>query len=182
VAEQESKIDGELAGMIELGYMAKRIALRPDWLDAPNVQDVYAVSACIFDSSAPIIEIAEENKVDLADTVLLYYQGHPLEFIEESNRWANYHADPAFRTEVSPPKTAAFLGYDIVTFSVGNAPECSPLSCNGIAGEVKVNQHCLIDSLGYAISQLEGGVFKNSEPGPFRIIAVNAVAWSDVGQ
>lgn len=39
----------------------------------------------------------------------------------------------------------------------------------------------LIDSLDYASDQLKNGVFNDSEPGPYRIIAVNAVRWADVG-
>ncbi len=185
--------------MIELGYMAKRILLRPDWLDVPNVHDVYAVSDCIsknfcddigswkhngfwfFDSPALIQGIAAENDIDLTDAILVYYRGHEAQFDADRNLWTDYHADADIRTAVSPPTSGNVLGYDVVTYSMQNSPECSPLSCNSVASDVRVNEHCLIDSLDDAIERLENGAFNHSEPGPFRIIAVTAVEWSDIG-
>ena len=79
--------------MIELGYMAKRIALRPEWLNVRNVRDVYAVANCVsndfcdyigywkhngfwfFDSATLIRTIATENDIELADTVLVTVHG-----------------------------------------------------------------------------------------------------------
>ena len=185
--------------MIELGYMAKRIIGSPDWLDAPHVRDVYAVANCVsndfcgyidfwkhngfwfFDSPALIRDIANENEIALTDTALVYYRGHQTQFDADLSQWTDYDADADIQTMVSPPTSERFLGYDIVTYSMQNSPECSPLSCNNLAKDVCANQHCLIDSLDYAIQQLESGVFNNSESGPYRIIAVNVVEWSDVG-
>jgi hypothetical protein len=184
--------------MIELGYMAKRVVFRPDWLDVPHVRDVYAVANCVsedfcdyinfwrhndfwfFDSPALIRSIANEHNIDLTNTMLVYYRGHDKQFDAELGEWTDYDRDPGIRTAVSPPQAETFFGYDIVTYSMQNAPECSPLSCNGLAKDVCVNEHCLIDTLNYAIDQLENGVFNNSEPGPYRIIGVSAVRWSEV--
>ncbi len=33
--------------MVPLGYMAKRIECRPNWLKAPHVQEILSVSYCI---------------------------------------------------------------------------------------------------------------------------------------
>jgi hypothetical protein len=75
------------------------------------------------------------------------------------------------------PGAKVLEGYDVVTFSAGTNPECSPLSCNGLAAEVETNQHCLLTSLEQARDLLEQGQFKDSEPGPYRIFAVYSVAW-----
>lgn len=185
--------------MIELGYMAKRVVFRPDWLDVPHVRDIYAVANCVsgdfcdymnlwrhngfwfFDSPTLIRTIASEKNFDVANTSLLYYRGHGKQFDADLGKWTDCYRDPDIWTSVSPPHGDTFLGFDIVTYSMQNAQECSPLSCNGLAKQVRVNEHCLIDTLDYAIGQLENGAFTNSEPGPYRIIGVSAVRWSDVG-
>lgn len=185
--------------MIDLGYMAKRIVERPDWLGVPNVRDIYAVANCIsddfcdyinywkhngfwfFDSVASLRAVASEPDVDLASTKLVYYRGYPRQYDAGRGEWAEYSADRDFSTNVAPPVSASILGYDVVTYSMQNAPECSPLSCNHVATEVNVNEHCLIDSLDYAIDRLQNGMFDNAEPGPCRIIAIYAVEWPKYG-
>ena len=186
--------------MIELGYMAKRVVFRPDWLNVQHVRCIFAVANCIsgdfcdyisfwrhnafwfFDSPTLIRTIASEINIDLATTTLVYYRGHDTQFDAALGNWVRYDHDLDIRTSVTPPHGATFLGYDIVSYSMQNAPECSPLSCNGLANTVRVNENCLIDSLEYAIDQLENGAFKNSEPGPYRIIEVNAVSWTDIAE
>jgi hypothetical protein len=32
--------------MIPIGYIAKHVSKKPDWLEAPNVIDLYSVSGC----------------------------------------------------------------------------------------------------------------------------------------
>ncbi len=184
--------------MIELGYMAKRI-ITSDWPGVPHARKIYAVSNCLskdfcdnyipfwkhngfwfFDSPSLIREIATENDLDLTETTLFYYRGYETQFDADWNKWTPYHAEVSFPTNVSPPLSERFLGYDIVTYLTQNAPECSPLSCNGMAEDedVFVNEYGLIDSLDYAIRSLENGDFNHSEPGPFRIIGVSEVEWN----
>ena len=180
--------------MIDLGYMAKRIVGRPDWLDVAAVREVYSVSDCVsenfcdyvgywmhngfwfFDTPAAIQAVADAEGVPLSDAELLYYRGHPRQY-EGGGVWSEYSAEDGFRTEVEPPASARLLGYDVAAYSMQNAPECSPLSCNGLAARVDVNEHCLMRTLDYAIDRLQSGAFDGSEPGPYRIIAVYAVEW-----
>ena len=68
-------------------------------------------------------------------------------------------------------------GVDVVTFSGGNAPECSPLSCNSLAKHLSTNEHCLFTTAEEAAMHFENGAFKNSEPGPYRTYAVYSVKW-----
>jgi hypothetical protein len=185
--------------MIELGYMAKRILERPDWLAVPTVKDVYAVCACMsedfcdyipywkhngfwfFDSPSVIRMVASENGIELLDTVLLYFRGYDRQFDADNGKWMDYGPEPSIRTAVAPPESSELLGYDIVTYSMQNAPEHSPLSCNHVATNLRVNEHCLISSLDYAVEQLENGAFNSAEPGQFRIIAVHALPWPKSG-
>ena len=64
-----------------------------------------------------------------------------------------------------------------MTFSAGSSPECSPLSCNGVAKELPTNAHCLFAGFEEAEAALSRGAFKDSEPGPYRIFAVYSVDW-----
>ena len=185
--------------MFELGYMANQIASRPDWLAAPNVQDIFAVSNCVsedfcdyvnfwqhngfwfFDSPDIVRKTAAENAIDLTDSTLVYYRRYEQQFDGDTKRWERFSADPDVVTNVSVPNERELIGYDVVCYSMQNSPECSPLSCNHDAERLNVNPHCLIDSLDYAIDCLQHGAFDDGEPGPFRIVAVHRVDWSDGG-
>ena len=67
------------------------------------------------------------------------------------------------------------MGYDIVTFYAGSAPECSYLSCNHMAEEIEVNKHCLLEKMDKAIDLINEKAFVDCEPGPCRIFAVYEV-------
>jgi hypothetical protein len=179
--------------VVPAGYMAKRVAERPHWLPAERVSSIYSVSGCVsenfteyitfwkhngywlFDSPEVIIEIARENRIDFAKTVLFFYEVHELQF--DSGEWMSFEPEPSVRTNVSVPEAKVFEGYDVVTFSAQTSPECSPLSCNSLASEVETNSRCLLQSFEQARNLLENGTFDDSEPGPYRIFAVYSVAW-----
>ena len=181
--------------MIPAGYMAKRIATRPDWLQADRVVDVYSVSHCVsnnfaeyinywkhngywlFDPPETMRELADEHALDLTDTKLFYYEVHEREYDEQEQSWKPFGPEPSFKTAIVPPKQRHLEGYDIVTFSAQTSPECSPLSCNLLASEVETNDHCLLSAFEEAKQLLEEGKLDNSEPGPYRIFAVYSVQW-----
>jgi hypothetical protein len=179
--------------MVPAGYMAKRVVARPAWIPADHVSSIYSVSGCVsnnftdyinfwkhngywlFDSPQTIIEIARENGIDLAETVLFFYEVHELQF--DSGEWMRFEPESSFGTNVSVPEDKVLEGYDVVTFAVQTSPECSPLSCNALAAEVETNSRCLLQSFEHARMLLEAGTFNDSEPGPYRIFAVYSVAW-----
>lgn len=179
--------------MVPAGYMAKRVVVRPDWLRADRVSKIYSVSGCVspcfadyitfwrhngywlFDSPAVILEIAREHGIDLAETVLFYYEVHEWQF--DGREWMRFEPEPSFGTNVTVPEARAFAGYDVVTFAGQTSPECSPLSCNSLASEVETNSRCLLESFEQARQLLEDGMFNDAEPGPYRIVAVYSVAW-----
>jgi hypothetical protein len=180
--------------MIPVGYMAKRICGSPDWLKALNVVDIYSVSACIteyfindyiplwkhngywlFDSPEIIRAVAQKNSIDLQGTTLFYYEAYEMEFAEAG--WRSFSPEPSFPTNIVQPSEKRLEGFDVVTFWAGNAPECSPLSCNGLAEELHTNSHCLFESFEEAETSLNSGRFEGAEPGPYRIFAVCSVDW-----
>jgi hypothetical protein len=177
--------------MRPIGYLYKRVALRPDWLKAPEVDDIYSLSGCIsqdfadyinywkhngfwlFDSPAIIRSLAVEHAISLEGSTLFYYESHEEEY--DATAWKPFEPEASFVTNVLAPREKALEGYDVTTFSVHTSPECSPLSCNNVAGTIPTNRHCLFHSFEEAKSAIEADVFKNTEPGPYRIIAVYTV-------
>jgi hypothetical protein len=178
--------------MIPAGYMAKRIAQRPDWLKAPGVRDIYSVSTCVskafmdfirfwrhngywfFDDPKAIQELARENSLDMRECTFFYYEVYEMEFDEQSKEWLSFKPSD-LSTHVIPPAKKQFRGYDIVTFNAGTSPECSPLSCNHLASEMSTNTHCLLETFEEARNSLESGEFDRTEPGPFRIFSVYTI-------
>ena len=181
--------------MIPAGYMAKVILKKPDWLKANGIEDIYSVSDCIskpftdfidywkhngfwlFDSPRIIEDLSKENSIALETTKLFYYDVYELEFYEDAPNWRRLALDRSFHRHVISPKVKLLEGFDIATFSVGAGPECSPLSCNSLATEIRTNRHCLIETLENAKQSLEVGKFQNSEPGPFRVFGVYSTEW-----
>src|SRR5262245_12164110 len=179
--------------MVPAGYMAKRVIAPPNWLPARGISTVYSVSSCVnddfadyirfwkhngywlFDTPDIIVDFARRNAIDLAETVLFFYEVYELQF--DDGEWKPFESEPSFRTAVSVPETKALEGYDVVTFNSQTSPEHSPLSCNAVAADVETNARCLLHSFEQARSLLENGGFKDSEPGPYRIFAVYSVGW-----
>jgi hypothetical protein len=179
--------------MIPVGYMAKRIAPAAADHRLGGAADICSVSGCVsknfadflpfwkhngywfFDSPAILRTLAQEQAIDLEGTSLFYYECHQKEF--DGSRWRRFAPEPAIAIQVVTPMSKKLRGFDVVTFSCGNAPECSPLSCNGLAAEIPTNEHCLLDSFEEAKRLLSAGAFENSEPGPWRIFAVYSITW-----
>jgi hypothetical protein len=179
--------------MIPVGYMFKKVVRRPDWLNVVDVDEIYSLSGCVsgnftdyinywkhngywlFDSPMVMEEVARDNNLSLTGMTLFYYEVFEQQFDESSKQWSSFEPEASFATNVAKPASARLQGYDVATFSVRTSPECSPLSCNGLAAKVAVNRHCLFDSFEQAKQSLESGQFDNSEPGPFRIFAVYTV-------
>ena len=176
--------------MIPAGYLYKFISPRPSWLEAPPVVDILSISGCIspcfadyighwrhngywlFDSPAAMEQIAQQSGIDLSQATLFYYEVHEEEFDESTGEWRVFAPESSLVTAVQEPQSKQCLGYDVATFWAGNAPECSPLSCNAVATAVPVNAHCLFASFEEAKNAIDAGAFTNTEPGPYRIFAV----------
>jgi hypothetical protein len=177
--------------MIPAGYLAKTISDLPD-LRAGGVADIYSVSGCIsrpfadvqfwkhngywfFDSPDVIELLARDNGIDLSATHLFYYEVHEKQYDEGEKAWREFAPWPSLPTNVAIPEIKQLEGFDVVSFSLQNMPECSPLSCNGLAKIIPVNRHCLLATFEEAVTALEAGLFDNSEPGPFRVFTVYSV-------
>jgi hypothetical protein len=187
--------------MIAAGYMAKHVVARTDWISAGGIKDIYSVSGCIsedfadyinfwkhngfwlFDSAEIISAVAKEAGTPLDDTRLFYYEVFENQFDQVQESWSPFEPEASFRTEVSVPSARVLEGYDVVNFFAKTSPECSPLSCNNLAGSLVVNEHCLFSNFEEAFAAVESGAFRKGEPGPLRIFAVFSVqeAWPTLG-
>lgn len=179
--------------MIPLGYLYKQVVTRPEWLKAEQVTDIYSLSGCmsefftdyirywkhngywLFNSPESIHEIAKSASISLMQQRLFYYEAYELQYDEDIQGWTAFEPEWSFDTDVVVPACKRLEGFDIASFSLGNAPECSPLSCNGMAGKLPTNEHCLLESFEAAKAALEQGKFDDCEPGPYRIVAVYSV-------
>jgi hypothetical protein len=180
--------------MIPVGYMAMTVCRRPEWLKAAHVVDIHSVSGCfggyflsdyiplwkhngwwLFDSPKIIRSMAAENAIGLQGMSLFYYEAHEMEFTGEA--WRLFSPEPSIPVNIVQPSQKRLEGFDVVSFSGGSSPECSPLSCNGLAEELPTNSHCLFNSFSEAETSLSTGKFVKCEPGPYRIFAVYSVDW-----
>ena len=55
--------------LIPAGYMAKRVATRPEWLEVPSVDDIYSVSRCVSRDFADYINYWKHNGYWLFDSI-----------------------------------------------------------------------------------------------------------------
>jgi len=179
--------------MIPVGYMYKSISEKPEWLKASQVSDIYSVSGCVsedfddwinywkhngywfFDSPKIIEDLAKENNIDLKEKKLFFYKVYELQWNDEIDQWEGFDPEDSFETNILTPQSVLLHGYDVTTFTAQNYAECSPLSCNHMAEELKVNCHCLLGSFGEAKELIESGAFNKCEPGPYRIFEVYTV-------
>jgi hypothetical protein len=180
--------------MIPAGYMAKHVSSRPNWHRAAHVGDIYSLSGCIssdfadyvrywkhngywlFNSPSDIEDVANQVSVALDRSPLFYYEVYEKEF--DGKCWVPFAPEPSLKTNVLLPNKKRLEGFDVVTFWARSVPECSPLSCNSFAENLRTNTHCLFDSFAEAEGHLNAGAFQNSDPGPYRIFAVYSVDWS----
>ena len=173
--------------MIFAGYFARRIEAKPDWLQAPGVREICSVSECMspgadnwiaawrhnalgwFNSVADALRVVPDG--DLAHYRLFAYRIHPELFRGDGGVLFTPPDD------VRPdPLPVGFhsLGFDSASRSSeqGLSFECSPLSCNGFASELSVNEHCLFPTLQAAITGSERFAVEQPEPGDYYVVEV----------
>jgi hypothetical protein len=177
-----------------IGYLPKRTARTPAWLDAPHVAEICSASWCIsrtpddcfvndclndmslFDSETAAwdtVPASDRNQFDLYAFALFQKM-----FDEAGGR-----SLPLPNLSVEPlPVGFLSLGYDAVSNSgwsgpIGRGPnsvcfECSPLSCNSMAKTMSVNQHCLLNSRQDACLAARQFARGKVEPGPYVVVEV----------
>ena len=179
--------------MIPVGYLAKRIELKPDWLKTDQVEDIYSLSNCVskdfadyiehwkhngywlFNSNDDNLSLAKDLDIDMSGTKIFYYEAYEYQCYEDEAEWEEFQPDESLETNVIIPEKKVLEGFDVVSIYNENSLGCSYLSCNHMAQELKVNKHCLFSTFEEAKTHLDNNVFNGCEPGPCRIFAVYSV-------
>lgn len=180
-----------------LGFLLKTIFI-PDqkWLPK-NINRVYSVSGCLSKRPTNMyssdkewvynnaglyndIESALERDIPPEDHnkyEIFAYKAYSIEFdrngIQEINLLEKL-SKGLFPINPNPDLNGfRMIGYDIIDHFLDSLSfGCSPLSCNGLANEFRVNEFCLIDDLKYAI--MAGTKFEEigAEPPPYYVFEV----------
>jgi hypothetical protein len=173
-----------LPAPIFIGFFPKVTQLRPEWLKVVSVKEICSVSDCISKGPDHWIEHWKHNSLGFYDseqTALSLVANDPDQYDQYAYEMFLFCfldrsvevVEADFQIGKVPPDYE-FLGYDIVTKSVSDFFECSPLSCNHAAEDFATNAHCLLDDETQAyralldISMAGSGV----EPGPYYLFKV----------
>lgn len=179
------------------GYLLKKLEPPPTYLSAVSVKRVCSAGPCACEDVVDLYEGWSQNDFGLADSpeqlralaeaqgqstsgaVLFYYEVHEQEVVTGGQidlplTWEPLTRVPGSPANVAPPAKSKLLGFDIVVF--GDVLEHSPLSCQSVAGEVPVNEHCLVDTLEGAKAAINSGAFFRCMEGYYRIVAVYEVS------
>ena len=171
-----------------IGYFAKPTMKRPDWLKAPEVEEICSVSNCmsrgdwdwinewrhnemwVFDSPALAMSVVPEASRSACDVYA--YRLFPVRYFKGSRQPFVISPVQPIQLEGSFDK----LGYDLPSRETESEFGHSPLSCNHLASEVPTNRYCLLDTAeeAFAIAPtLEvPGQPMRGEPGPYHIVEV----------
>jgi hypothetical protein len=175
-----------------IGYFPTRTLKRPDWLNAPCVEEICSVSTSISNAPEGWIDQWRHNEMWVYDTPELVWsvvpQGVRKEFalyayeifpiIFDGDQQQPFHIP---FLEVTPlPPSFERLGFDVVSRSCGTSFECSPLSCNHMAEHVLVTRHCLLSDAETAFQLAAEFARGGCEPGPCHVVLVWRVKRSSI--
>jgi len=173
--------------MILAGYFARRVESKPDALVAPGVREICSVSECISSGADDWIASWRHNSLGWFNTVSDAVSVVPAEERHEYRMFAYRILPEVFRgreraaltlpDDVRPeplPDGFGSLGFDSASrFAVASlCLECSPLSCNYMASEMPVNEHCLFPTLDDAIAGAMRFAIEQPEPGDYYVVEV----------
>jgi hypothetical protein len=190
-----------MSKMLAAGYLLKHVVPPPDWLNSgpSHIKDVSSVADCVNDNVVDVQGAWQHNSFGLANTpdtlralaseqgvntegaVLFYYTAYEYEL--PSDGWTFDATEWRARTptrsssipdavELPSEGDMTLLGYDVVVFE--DYLSHSPLSCNSIANELPVNEHCLFDGLKEAVAAIDAGAFGGGcEEGVYTVFSVH---------
>ena len=173
--------------MTDAGYFAKHVAPKPARLPEPAVHEICSVSHCISVAPDNWVEPWLHNGFGWFNRIADALGVVPAEWRNEFRLFAYRIHPEIFRPEgrvrlvipadVKPdpiPETFRSLGFDSANRSKADVIgfECSPLSCNGMAAELAVNEFCLFPSLDAAIAGAEQFAVEQPEPGDYYVVEV----------
>jgi hypothetical protein len=181
-----------ISAPIFVGFWPKNTMLRPAWLNVLVVREICSVSNCISAGPDHWIEQWQHNAFGFYDSESIALALVADDIDRQYDMYA-YEMFPfcvlasvveTFETDVvrgQVPADYEFLGYDVVTKSISDFFECSPLSCNSAAADFVINSYCLLDDeiAAYAALLAMSSVERGFEPGPYYLFKVYRQKISD---
>ena len=172
------------------GYFPKITAIPAGCPLPPHVTEVCSVSNCLNGAPDRWVERWLHNELSLFNSVgdARAVAGADERFEVFAYRVLDAYFEDGHRREWVPgplavtalPEGYRSIGFDAVSRSAGWAFECSPLSCNMMAGEIPVNQYCLADSVEAAIAMAVRFSQGTVEPGPYYVVEVLRAAAAEI--
>ncbi len=173
--------------LVPIGFFPKDTTVPADWTDSDSVSEICSVSHCVTSGPEDWIDHWLHNDFG-------YYNSEQDALAICGDKAASFHL-MAFRMLPAMFKDGLLLDFEVpdfpitqisdhyvqLGFDVSNATlgksgfpflECSPLSCNGFAKEIQVNQFCLVDTLESAIQLAKKVSVGGAEPGPYFVVEV----------
>jgi len=172
-----------------VGYFMKRTTREKDWTLPANVLEICSVSDCMNPSPPEWMDRWVHNDLGFFNTIrdarsmiaddpaqatspdgyqLFAFRLLPIRFEKEHRSLLTL---PSLEIESLPTEFVS-LGFDVVSKSVSAFFECSPLSCNALAEDIRVNEHCLVDTLAEAERLAVRCALEEPEPGPYYVMEV----------
>lgn len=167
-----------------IGFFPKVTQLKPEWIEVATITEICSVSDHIskgpndwinqwkhnslgfFDSEQIALSLISN---DLEQYDLYAYEMFPFNVL--NNLVSTVEIDSQIGTV---PRNYEFLGHDIVTKSISDFFECSPLSCNRAAENFTTNAFCLLDNEvdAYRVLLEMSKAGSGVEPGPYYLFKV----------
>jgi hypothetical protein len=169
--------------LVLIGYFPKLRTPVPGWLQGVAAEEICSVSECIAAGPTNWVEhwlhndFGLFNCIDDARRVIpdggagyLVFGYRLLPSLFDNGRGESIDVSPR-GIEPLPPAFRS-LGFDVVSKSVSDFFECSPLSCNAMAREIDVNRQCLVENLESATGLASRWSVEEPEPGPYYVVEV----------
>ena len=173
--------------MIDAGFFAKRIELKPEDLLAPGVREICSSSHCISSGPEDWIELWIHNDWGwfnrIADALRVIPPGEESQYRLFAYRLHSEVFTTRGRVALVVPENVQpepipidfrRLGFDSANKSMASVLglECSPLSCNEMAAKIRANEYCLFPGLNEAIAGAERFAAEQPEPGDYYVVEV----------
>ena len=173
--------------MTDAGYFAKRVAAKPEWLNAGAVHEICSASHCISSAPDDWIDRWLHNEFGwfnrASDALAVVPPDQKAEFRTFAYRIFPhlFRGGQRHEMEIPPdvhpdpiPTSFTSLGFDSINKFMPSVLgfECSPLSCNSMASEMGANAYCLFDSLEAAIAGATRFSIEQPEPGDYYVVEV----------
>lgn len=173
--------------MTDAGYFVLKVDTDPSWLEVPGVRDVCSASHHVSSApdgwverwlhngfgwfNRPSDALAVVPAGQRASYRLFAYRIHTQRFCEGA---ATPFTWPPDATPEPIPGSFRSIGFDSVNKAMEDVLgfSCSPLSCNYMARELSVNEHCLFGSLEAALAGAARFSVEQPEPGDYYVVEV----------